>query len=271
MSGDVFGNGMLLSEHIKLVGAFNHEHIFIDPDPDPAVSFAERQRLFEMPRSSWADYDVALISKGGGVFRRAAKSIALSPRMKTLLGADRDEMAPEALVRGLLVAPVDLLWLGGIGTYIRASTERTEDAGDRGNDAVRVSASELRCKVIGEGANLGLTQRGRIEFGEHGGRVNTDAIDNSAGVELLGPRGEHQDRPGLGGRRGRNDGQAAQPVAEGHVRRGGGAGAASQLLADPSGHACRGSRTDALGRGVAHDPDPGAGGKPEPCARASAG
>ena len=183
MSGDVFGNGMLLSEHIKLVGAFNHEHIFIDPDPDPAVSFAERQRLFEMPRSSWADYDVALISKGGGVFRRAAKSIALSPRMKTLLGADRDEMAPEALVRGLLVAPVDLLWLGGIGTYIRASTERTEDAGDRGNDAVRVSASELRCKVIGEGANLGLTQRGRIEFGEHGGRVNTDAIDNSAGVD----------------------------------------------------------------------------------------
>ena len=176
MSGDVFGNGMLLSEHIKLVGAFNHNHIFIDPDPDPAVSFAERRRLFEMPRSSWTDYDAGLISKGGGVFGRRAKSIALSPQMKALLGADRDAMPPEALVRGLLVAAVDLLWLGGIGTYIKASAERTEDAGDRGNDAVRVSADELRCKVIGEGANLGLTQLARIEFGANGGRINTDAI-----------------------------------------------------------------------------------------------
>ena len=183
MSGDVFGNGMLLSEHIKLVGAFNHSHIFIDPDPDPAVSFAERRRLFEMPRSSWTDYDAGLISKGGGVFERRAKSIALSPQMKALLDADRNAMAPEALVRGLLVAAVDLLWLGGIGTYIKASTERTEDAGDRGNDAVRVSGDELRCKVIGEGANLGLTQLARIEFGANGGRINTDAIDNSAGVD----------------------------------------------------------------------------------------
>ncbi len=183
MSGDVFGNGMLLSKHIKLVAAFNHMHIFLDPDPDPVGSFAERKRLFALPRSSWADYETNLISKGGGIFERSAKSIKLSPEIKKLLGVTRDRMTPNELIRTILVAEIDLLWFGGIGTYVKATSESQADADDRSNDAVRVDAKALRCKVIGEGANLGVTQRGRIEYARAGGRINTDFIDNSAGVD----------------------------------------------------------------------------------------
>ncbi|MGB0571170.1 MAG: NAD-glutamate dehydrogenase [Alphaproteobacteria bacterium] len=183
MSGDVFGNGMLLSEHINLVAAFNHMHIFIDPNPDPAKSFAERKRLFELPRSSWTDYEKKLISKGGGIFERSAKSIKLTAEIKKLLGVTRDQMTPNELIRTILVAEIDLLWFGGIGTYIKATSESQADADDRSNDAVRVDAKTLRCKVIGEGANLGVTQLGRIEYARAGGRINTDFIDNSAGVD----------------------------------------------------------------------------------------
>ncbi|MCH7930097.1 MAG: NAD-glutamate dehydrogenase, partial [Proteobacteria bacterium] len=183
MSGDVFGNGMLLSEHIRLIGAFNHLHVFIDPDPDPAKSHAERQRLFEQPRSTWADYDATLISEGGGVFDRAAKAVAVTPEMKKLLGIERDKVEPDDLIRALLRAPVDLLWNGGIGTYVKASDETDAEVDDKNNDAVRVDGRALRCRVVGEGGNLGFTQRGRIEYALAGGRVNTDAIDNSAGVD----------------------------------------------------------------------------------------
>ncbi|WP_067488482.1 NAD-glutamate dehydrogenase [Actinomadura hibisca] len=185
MSGDVFGNGMLLSEHTKLVAAFDHRHVFIDPDPDPAASFRERQRLFALPRSSWADYDAKLISKGGGVFPRTAKSIKLTPQIRTALGIDAEVKAltPFELIRAALKAPVDLLWNGGIGTYVKAATENNADVGDKANDPVRVDGAELRCKVVGEGGNLGLTQLGRIEFARAGGLVNTDFIDNSAGVD----------------------------------------------------------------------------------------
>ncbi|MFC4910417.1 NAD-glutamate dehydrogenase [Actinomadura gamaensis] len=185
MSGDVFGNGMLLSEHIRLVAAFDHRHIFIDPDPDAARSFAERQRLFALPRSSWADYDTSLISKGGGVFPRTAKSIKITPEMRRALGiADGVlSMTPYELIHAALRAPVDLLWNGGIGTYVKASTENNADVGDKANDLVRVDGAELRCKVVGEGGNLGLTQLGRIEYARAGGLVNTDFIDNSAGVD----------------------------------------------------------------------------------------
>jgi glutamate dehydrogenase len=182
MSGDVFGNGMLLSEHIKLVAAFDHRHVFIDPDPDPAASYAERRRLFELPRSSWADYDTSLISEGGGVWPRTAKSIPLSPQAQQALGIEADRLTPTELIRALLRAPVDLLWNGGIGTYVKASSETHADAGDKANDGVRVDGRELRCRVVGEGGNLGLTQRGRIEFALTGGRLNTDAIDNAGGV-----------------------------------------------------------------------------------------
>jgi glutamate dehydrogenase len=183
MSGDVFGNGMLLSEHIRLLGAFDHRHVFIDPDPDPAASFAERRRLFELPSSSWEDYDRALISEGGGVFARSAKSIALSPQARAALGTEAEELAPNEVIRALLCAPVDLLWNGGVGTYVKASSEVHGEAGDKTNDAVRADAADLRCRVIGEGGNLGLTQHGRVEFALDGGRVNTDAIDNSGGVD----------------------------------------------------------------------------------------
>ena len=183
MGGDVFGNGMLLSEHIKLLGAFNHMHIFLDPDPDPAKSFAERQRLFNLPRSTWEDYDKSLISAGGGVFARSAKSIELSEQMCQLLEIERGRLTPNEVIKALLRAPVDLLWNGGIGTYAKASTEQNADAGDRANDALRVNASELRCRVIAEGGNLGFTQRARIEFARKGGRINTDAIDNAGGVD----------------------------------------------------------------------------------------
>ena len=183
MSGDVFGNGMLLSPHIRLVGAFDHRDIFIDPDPDPARSFEERKRLFELPSSSWADYDMSLVSKGGGVFPRSAKSIPLSKEIRQVLDVEEEAMTPHELIRALLRAPVDLFWNGGIGTYVKASSETHTDAGDKANDHVRVDARELRCRVVGEGGNLGLTQCARVEYAHGGGRVNTDAIDNSGGVD----------------------------------------------------------------------------------------
>ena len=183
MSGDVFGNGMLLSEKTALIAAFDHRHIFIDPDPNIEKSFAERKRLFDLPRSSWDDYDRKLISQGGGVFPRTQKSIKLTPEIKRALDVDVDSLAPHDLIRAIVLAPVELFWNGGIGTYVKASTERHADAFDRANDPVRVNGNELRCKIIGEGGNLGLTQRGRIEFAAGGGRINTDFIDNSAGVD----------------------------------------------------------------------------------------
>ncbi len=183
MSGDVFGNGMLLSKSLRLVAAFDHRHIFLDPDPDAAASWAERARLFALPRSSWADYDAKLISKGGGVFPRAQKSIPLSPEVRALLGVEADSLSPPELMTAILKARVDLMWFGGIGTYIKAGTESHSEVGDRANDAIRVNGQEVRARVIGEGANLGLTQAGRIEFASHGGRLNTDFIDNSAGVD----------------------------------------------------------------------------------------
>ncbi|WP_375291708.1 NAD-glutamate dehydrogenase [Qipengyuania sp.] len=183
MSGDVFGNGMLLSKAIKLVAAFDHRHIFIDPDPDPAASWAERQRMFDLPRSSWADYDESVISKGGGVFARDAKTVKISKAAQKALGVDQKEFEPDALIAAILKAPVDLLWFGGIGTYVKAAGENNAQVGDPANDALRVDGGKLRAKVIGEGANLGVTQAGRIEFALHGGRINTDFIDNSAGVD----------------------------------------------------------------------------------------
>jgi len=182
MSGDVFGNGMLLSPHIRLIGAFDHRHVFVDPDPDAATSYAERRRLFELPRSSWADYDASRISEGGGVWPRSAKSITLSERARRALRVEADRVTPNELIRALLRAPVDLLFNGGIGTYVKASGESHADVGDKANDAVRVDATELRCSVVGEGGNLGFTQRGRVEFAQCGGRINTDAIDNAGGV-----------------------------------------------------------------------------------------
>ena len=182
MSGDVFGNGMLLSPVTRLVAAFDHRDIFLDPDPDPKTSFAERKRLFDLPRSSWQDYDKSHISKGGGVFSRASKSVPLSDEARRLLGVIDAAMAPNDLMRAILKLDVDLMWFGGIGTYVRATSETDEQAGDRANDAIRVAAAVLRAKVVGEGANLGLTQLGRIEFAGKGGRLNTDFIDNSAGV-----------------------------------------------------------------------------------------
>jgi glutamate dehydrogenase len=183
MSGDVFGNGMLLSRHLKLIGAFNHQHVFLDPDPDPESSFKERERLFELPGSSWGDYDRKVISKGGGVWPRSAKSIPLSPEARRALGCDAQKLPPNELVSALLRAPVDLLWNGGIGTYVRASGERDVDVGDRANDAVRVEAPDLRCRVVVEGGNLGFSQLGRIQYALAGGRINTDFIDNSGGVD----------------------------------------------------------------------------------------
>jgi glutamate dehydrogenase len=183
MAGDVFGNGMLLSRHIKLVGAFNHRHIFLDPDPDPETSYAERERLFALPRSSWDDYDESLISEGGGVFSRSAKSVPISPQIKELLDVDSDSLAPNEVVRALLGAPADLFWNGGIGTYVKASAETHAEVGDKANDSLRIDGRDLRCRVVGEGGNLGFTQKGRIEFALSGGKLYTDAIDNSAGVD----------------------------------------------------------------------------------------
>jgi len=183
MSGDVFGNGMLLSQSLKLVAAFDHRHIFLDPDPDPAASWAERQRMFNLPRSSWDDYDKPLISRGGGVYARAMKSIPLTAEVKAMLGVEGDEIEPAALISAILRADVDLLWFGGIGTYIKAASENNIDVGDPANDPLRINAEQLRCKAVGEGANLGVTQAARIAFSMLGGRINTDFIDNSAGVD----------------------------------------------------------------------------------------
>jgi glutamate dehydrogenase len=183
MSGDVFGNGMLLSKAIKLVAAFDHRHIFIDPDPDPAKSWQERKRLFDLPRSSWDDYDRKLLSKGGGVYPRSQKSIELSAEARKVLGIDARSIDPSSLINAILRSDVDLLWFGGIGTYLKASTQSHADVGDPANDAVRADADDLRARVIGEGANLAVTQAARIEFAIRGGRINTDFIDNSAGVD----------------------------------------------------------------------------------------
>lgn len=183
MSGDVFGNGMLLSEHICLVGAFNHKHIFIDPTPDVAKSFKERKRMFNLPTSQWSDYDKKLISKGGGIYPRDAKTLTISKEAAALFNLPNTTVTPDDLLRAMLKAKVDLLWFGGIGTYVKSEEESHADAGDRANDSIRVNADEVRAQVVGEGANLGLTQRGRIAFAMKGGRINTDAIDNSAGVD----------------------------------------------------------------------------------------
>ncbi|HSX69374.1 MAG TPA: NAD-glutamate dehydrogenase domain-containing protein, partial [Pseudomonas sp.] len=183
MAGDVFGNGLLLSDQLQMVAAFNHLHIFIDPNPDPARSFAERQRMFALPRSSWADYDAKLISEGGGIFLRSAKSIAISPQMKARFDIAADKLAPNELINALLKAPVDLLWNGGIGTYVKSSKESHADVGDKANDGLRVNGNELRAKVVGEGGNLGMTQLGRVEYGLNGGASNTDFIDNAGGVD----------------------------------------------------------------------------------------
>jgi glutamate dehydrogenase len=183
MSGDVFGNGMLLSRRIRLVAAFDHRHVFLDPAPDPEASFRERERLFGLARSSWADYDAKLISKGGGVFARGAKSIPLSPEVRKSLGTEAESLAPAELISAILKAPVDLLYNGGIGTYVKSSRQSNAEVGDRANDAIRVNGADLRCRVVGEGGNLGFTQLGRVEYALKGGRIDTDAIDNSAGVD----------------------------------------------------------------------------------------
>jgi glutamate dehydrogenase len=183
MSGDVFGNGMLMSRHLRLLGAFDHRHVFVDPDPKAERSFAERSRLFRLPRSSWADYDRALISPGGGVFERGAKAIPISPEMRAAFDIDADHLTPAELIRKLLTARVDLLWFGGIGTYVKAADESHAEVGDHANDGLRINGDEIRAKVVGEGANLAVTQRGRVAFALAGGRINTDAIDNSAGVD----------------------------------------------------------------------------------------
>ncbi|SBT50260.1 NAD-glutamate dehydrogenase [Micromonospora narathiwatensis] len=184
MSGDVFGNGMLLSEHIRLVAAFDHRHIILDPEPDAATSYAERKRLFELSRSSWEDYNQELISEGGGVYPRTAKSIPISPQVRARLGLDEvEQMSPQELMKAILTAPVDLFWNGGIGTYVKASTQTNAEVGDKSNDAIRVDGRSLRCRVAGEGGNLGWTQQGRIEYAQNGGRIFTDFIDNAAGVD----------------------------------------------------------------------------------------
>ncbi|WP_248740688.1 NAD-glutamate dehydrogenase [Pseudomonas sp. MWU12-2029] len=183
MAGDVFGNGLLMSDKLQLVAAFNHMHIFIDPNPNPATSFVERQRMFDLPRSAWSDYDTSIMSEGGGIFSRSAKSIAISPQMKERFDIQADKLTPTELLNALLKAPVDLLWNGGIGTYVKASSESHADVGDKANDALRVNGNELRCKVVGEGGNLGMTQLGRVEFGLNGGGSNTDFIDNAGGVD----------------------------------------------------------------------------------------
>jgi len=182
MGGDVFGNGMLLSDRIRLVGAFNHLHIFVDPEPDAAATFAERQRLFEMPRSSWEDFDASLISEGGGVFKRSAKSVPISPQMKKRFGIREERLSPSELIRAMLRSEVDLIWNGGIGTYVKGSEESDADVGDKANDALRIDGRELNCRVVGEGGNLGFTQRGRMEAAARGVRINTDFIDNAGGV-----------------------------------------------------------------------------------------
>ena len=220
MSGDVFGNGVLQSRQMRLIAAFDHRHIFIDPDPDPASSYAERKRLFELPRSSWDDYDRSRISPGGGVYPRTVKSITLSPEARRALATDTDTFTPHDLIRTILLAPVELFWNGGIGTYVKAAQERNAEASDRSNDPVRVNGEDLRCLIVGEGGNLGFTQRGRIAFARKGGRINTDFDRQLGRRRLLRPRGQHQDPAGRGGRRRRHDRQAARSAARPDDRRG---------------------------------------------------
>ena len=184
MSGDVFGNGLLLTHTVKLVAAFDHRHIFIDPNPDPEVSFAERQRLYDTPRSSWAMYDATKMSKGGGIFPRGAKSIALTPEMQKLFQTEKTEFASDEILRAILLLDCELFWNGGIGTFVKSSAETHHDVGDKTNDAIRIDAKDLRCKVVGEGGNLGFTHAARVEYALHHGRINTDAVDNSAGVDM---------------------------------------------------------------------------------------
>jgi glutamate dehydrogenase len=183
MAGDVFGNGMLQSPHMRLLAAFNHQHVFLDPNPNPAASYAERERLFALPRSSWEDYNRKLISAGGGIYPRSAKSLQISPQAQTMLGLERSTLTPQDLIKAILCMRVDLLWNGGIGTYVKATDESHAEVGDRANDAVRVNGRDLHCKIVGEGGNLGFSQRGRIEYALNGGRLNTDFVDNSAGVD----------------------------------------------------------------------------------------
>ena len=264
MSGDVFGNGMLLSPHIRLVAAFDHRHVFLDPSPDAAASFAERRRLFALPRSSWADYDEKLISAGGGVWPRSAKSIPVSPQVRAVLGIEADKLAPNELINAILKAPVDLLYNGGIGTYVKASTETHADVGDRANDAVRVDGRELRCKVVGEGGNLGCTQLGRIEYALAGGRIYTDAIDNSAGVDTSDHEVNIKILLGLPDRRRGADHQAAQRAAGVDDRRRRRPGAARQLCADAGALGGWPHRAAAAGAAGAIHPVPGEGGAAEP-------
>ncbi len=223
MSGDVFGNGMLCSDKIRLVAAFDHRHIFIDPDPDPRRSYAERRRLFEMERSSWADYDPDVISEGGGVWPRSAKKVPISPEARKALGITDEVLAPPDLIRAILTAPVDLIWNGGIGTYVKARDETNEEVGDRSNDAVRVDAADLRARVVVEGGNLGFTQRGRIEYARAGGRINTDFIDNSGGVDCSDREVNLKILLGLAEERGRLErddrNRLVQEAAEGVVDR----------------------------------------------------
>ena len=183
MGGDVFGNGMLLSEHIQLVAAFNHLHIFVDPNPDSAATFVERKRLFATPRTTWDDFDKSLMSKGSAVYSRSAKSLQLTPEIMARFALEKNKVTPTELITAILVSSVDLIWNGGIGTYVKASSESNTEVGDRANDGLRVNGRDLRCKVFGEGGNLGLTQRGRIEYCLKGGICNTDFIDNAAGVD----------------------------------------------------------------------------------------
>ena len=218
MSGDVFGNGMLHSEQTRLVAAFDHRHVFLDPSPDAAASFAERRRLYELQGSSWDDYDRALISPGGGVWPRSAKSIDVAPEAADALGIEPGPLTPTELMRAILRAPVDLLWNGGIGTYVRASDETDADAGDRANDALRVTGSEVRALVVGEGGNLGFTQRGRIEYARSGGRINTDFIDNSGGVDCSDHEVNLKILLGIAEATRRSDPQAAGRAAPGRCR-----------------------------------------------------
>ena len=267
MSGDVFGNGMLLSRHTKLVAAFNHLHVFLDPNPDPERSFEERRRLFEQTRSTWADYDESVISPGGGVYPRSAKSIPLSAEVRAVLGTDSEELAPNDLIRVILRAPVDLLWNGGIGTYVKAASESHADAGDKGNDQVRVDGNELRCRVVGEGGNLGFTQRGRVEFALAGGRIDTDAIDNVAGVNCSDHEVNIKILLDAEVACRRHDREAAQRANVRDDRRGRRAGAVRELHADP-GDEPRPRPVDLDDRCPRPaDPQPRAGGEPRPRAR----
>ncbi len=256
MSGDVFGNGMLLSKHIRLVAAFDHRHIFIDPTPDAATSFAERERMFALPRSSWADYDARLISAGGGIWSRAEKSIPVSPQAQAALGISATQLTPTELIVAILRAPVDLLYNGGIGTYVKASTENHADVGDRANDAVRINGADLRCKVIGEGGNLGFTQRGRVEAALNG-RAALYGCDRQLGRRRhVGPRGQHQDpaEPARGGRS--HHARAAQRAAGDDDRRCRATGARGQLLPDAGAVGRRAHGTQAAGAAAAVHPLP---------------